>query len=105
MKLPFKIGQFIVIKWNPVESAIPTPLGLMYSEAKVAKYGVWQIKPYKINGIQYKMHLVPYGKFAEMFLPMDRYTCDYTGPFGVKNEMIFDDPELATKFVDEFLID
>ena len=104
MKLPFKVGQFIVIKWTPVESVMPTPLGLMYSSKKDSIYGVWEIQPYKFDGIKYKMHLVPYGKFAEMFLPMDRYTCDYTGMFGIKDEMIFGDPELATKFVDEFLI-
>lgn len=105
MKPKFKIGQYLVIKWTPVESAMLTPLGIMYSSKKDPIYGVWKVEPYKFDGIAYKMHLVPYGKFADMFLPMDRYTCDYTGMFGIKDEMIFDDPELAVKFVDEFLID
>lgn len=108
MNLKFKIGQFIVIKWHPVEDMMPTPLGVMYSEAKKAKWGVWRIDPYKpdyFNDINYKMHLVPVGESAKYFLPMDRYTMDYTGPFGVSDEMIFDDQALAEKFVAEFLID
>ena len=105
MKRPFKIGQFIVIKWRPVESIMPSPLGIMYSEAKESKYGVWRIEPYKFGGISYKMHLVPVGESAKMFFPMDRYTMDYTGPFGIKEEMVFDDQTLAEKFVKEFLID
>lgn len=105
MKRPFKIGQFVCIKWTPVESVYPTPLGVMYSSAKKAVWGVWKIEPYKFDGINYKMHLVPVGESAKMFLPMDRYTMDYTGPFGIKEEMVFDDQTLAEKFVKEFLID
>ncbi len=105
MNLKFKIGQFIVIKWRPVEDIYPTPLGIMYSEAKESKYGVWRIDPYKpdyFNDINYKMHLVPVGESAKMFLPMDRYTMDYND---LPNEMIFDNQSLAEKFVNEFLID
>lgn len=102
-KKPFKIGQYIVIKWRPVESVMPCPLGLMYSEANHAEYGVWEVQPYEMdNGIDYKMHLVPVGKSAEKFLPMNRYTSDYIGPFGVKPEMVFDDWKLAEKFIEEF---
>lgn len=105
MKRPFKIGQYVCIKWTPVESVMPTPLGLMYTSAKKSVWGVWKIEPYKFDGIDYKMHLVPVGESAKMFLPMDRYTMDYTGPFGIKEEMVFDDQTLAEKFVKEFLID
>jgi hypothetical protein len=48
------------------------------------------------------MHLVPVGKSAEKFLPMNRYTSDYIGPFGIKPEMVFDDWKLAEKFIEEF---
>jgi len=105
MNLKFKIGQFIVIKWRPVENVYPTPLGLMYSEKNESKYGVWRIDPYKpdyFNSIDYKMHLVPVGESANIFLPMDRYTIDYND---LKDEFIFDDQHLAEKFVKEFLTD
>ena len=48
------------------------------------------------------MHLVPVGESAKIFLPMDRYTSDYSD---LSDEMIFDDQSLAEKFVKEFLID
>lgn len=32
MKTKFKTGQYICIKWRPVESLIPTPLGFMLSQ-------------------------------------------------------------------------
>lgn len=105
MNLKFKIGQFIVIKWRPVENIMPTPLGIMYSEVKESKYGVWRIDPYKpdyFNDINYKMHLVPVGESAKMFLPMDRYTMDYND---LKDEFIFESQSLAEKFVKEFLVD
>lgn len=102
----FKIGQFIVFKWRPVEDAMITPLGLMYSEADKAKYGVWRIDPYRpdddIEHFKYKMHLVPVGKSADYFLPMDRYTLDY---WDIPDEMIFDDQHLAEMFVNDFLQD
>ncbi len=102
MNLKFKIGQFIVIKWRPVESMMPTPLGIIYSSKNEPTYGVWKIEPYKFGGIDYKMHLVPVGESAKMFLPMDRYTMDYND---LKDEFIFESQSLAEKFVKEFLID
>lgn len=102
---PFKIGQFIVIKWKPVESPMLCPLGIVYSEGKIAEYGVFEVCPYELhNDIEYKMHLVPVGKSVEKFLPMDVYTSDFTGPFGIKPEMVFDDFKLAEKFIEEFPI-
>ena len=102
MKTKFKTGQYICIKWKPVESLIPTPLGIMYSPKNEPTYGVWKIEPYKFGGIDYKIHLVPVGESAKIFFPMDRYTSDYSD---LPDEMIFDDQSLAEKFVKEFLID
>lgn len=102
MKQNFKIGQYIVIKWQPVDSVMPTPLGLMYSSKNESVYGVWEVQPYKFDGIKYKTHLVPVGESAKIFLPMDRYTCDYRD---IPEAMVFDDWKLAEKFVKEFLTD
>ena len=102
MKTKFKIGQYICIKWRPVESLIPTPLGFMYLSKNEPTYGVWKIEPYKFRGIDYKMHLVPVGESAKIFLPMDRYTSTYND---LPDEMVFDSQPLAERFVKEFLID
>ena len=105
MKPRFKIGQYLVIKWQPVDSVMPTPLGLMYSSKNEYVYGVWRVEQYKpdcFDNIDYKVHLVPVGESAKIFLPMDRYTCDYNN---IQKEMIFDDWKLAERFVNEFLTD
>ena len=80
---PFKVGQYIVIRWNPVEN----DYGLFYSQANYSIWGVWKIQPYKFSGIDYKMHMVPVGESAKRFVPMDRYTCDFSD---INPNMIFD---------------
>ena len=99
MKTKFKTGQYICIKWRPVESLMPTPLGLMYSSKNESTYGVWKIEPYKLGGIDYKMHLVPVGESAKIFLPMDRYTSDYND---LPDEMVFDTSPLQKSLLKNF---
>lgn len=105
MEPKFKYGQIICIKWTPVESAIITPLGLMYSSKKDSIYGAFKVSPYKGDSkmfpISYKIHLEPVRESINRFLPMDRYTDSFSN---IEEEMIFDDENLANKFVEEFLI-
>ena len=104
----FKLGQFIVKKMRPVKDVTLIPMMgmMMYSRSDTPIYGVFRIDPY-IKGdyeapFEYKVILTPVGKFAEIFLDDDFYTSDLRD---IVPEMIFDDQNLAEKFVEEFLID
>lgn len=108
MKPNFSFGQFIVKKMRPLKdvTGIPGMGMLMYSEEDYSKYGVFSIEHY-IKGdweapIEYKVRLVPVGKFSILFMDHDFYTLDL---IDTKDEMIFNDLNLAEKFVEEFLID
>lgn len=80
---PFKVGQYLVFKWQPISQ----DYGLFCSFRNESIWGIWKIKPYKFDGIDFKMHLVPAGKNADKFMEMDRYTCDFTD---INPNMIFD---------------
>lgn len=104
----FKFGQYIVKKLRPVKDVTPIPMMgmMMHSHSDTPVYGVFRIDPY-IKGdyeapFEYKVTLTPVGKSVEIFLDNDFYTSDL---WGTKDEMIFDDQNLAEKFVEEFLID
>lgn len=102
----FKYNQFIVKKAREVEDWL-----LVYSETDRVSYGIFKVTPYApldVEGnpcefdITYKVRLVPVGFNADKFRPMNYYTSDLRD---VPEEMIFDDMELAEKFVKEFPIE
>ena len=108
MKPKFNYGQFIVKKMRPLEScdAIPMIGLIMYSEKDTAEYGIFAVEPY-IKGdweapIEYKVRLVPVGSSSLKFIDHDFYTTDLSD---TSEDMIFNELELAEKFLAEFLID
>lgn len=103
----FKFGQYIVKKMRPVNDITPIPMMgmIMYSRDDNPIYGVFRVDPY-IKGdykapFEYKVILTPVGKSAENFLDDDFYTSDLRD---IIPEMVFDEQNLAEKFVEEFLI-
>lgn len=110
MQPKFKYNQFIVKKAREVKKGNFFGFGGIYSETNNVSYGVFKITPYvrkDVEGnnmefdITYKVTLIPVGKNADKFCEMDYYTSDL---WDVPKEMIFDDENLAQKFVDEFPI-
>lgn len=79
---------------------------MMYSEENHFKYGVFRVdillKGDWEASIDYKVRLVPVGKYKGIFIDHEFYTQDLRDTL---DEMIFDDMKLAEKFIDEFLND
>lgn len=106
-KPKFKYGQFIVKQMQEVKKD-----WIFYRLTNNLSYGVFKITPYApkdVNGdpyefdITYKVSLIPVGEYADKFpSKIDYYTNDLRD---VPKEMIFDDENLADKFVKEFPIE
>lgn len=110
MQPKFKYNQFIVKKTREVTRNVAFGGISYYSLNARYSYGVFKVTPYvrkDVEGnnmefdITYKVRLIPVGKNADKFCEMDYYTSDLRD---VPEEMIFDDENLAQKFVDEFPI-
>ena len=108
MKPKFTYGQFIVKKMRPIKDITPIPsFGMMmYSEDDHTRYGVFRVDILTKGDweapIEYKVRLVPVGKSECIFIDHEFYTQDL---YDTLEEMIFDDMNLAEKFIDEFLTD
>lgn len=108
MKPKFTYGQFIVKKMRHIKdiTTIPSFGMMMYSEDDHARYGVFRVDILTKGDweapIEYKVRLVPVGKSEGIFIDHEFYTQDLCDTL---EEMIFDDMNLAEKFIDEFLID
>ena len=109
MQPKFKYNQYIVKKAREVKKETFFGFGGIYSETNNVSYGVFKVTPYAPKDVEgtpmefditYKVHLIPVGKNADNFCEMNYYTSDLRD---VPEEMIFDDENLAQKFVDEFL--
>ena len=109
MQPKFKYNQYIVKKAREVKKETFFGIGSIYSETNNVSYGVFKVTPYVLKDVEgnrmefditYKVTLIPVGKNADKFNERDYYTSDLCD---VPEEMIFDDENLAQKFVDEFL--
>lgn len=105
----FKFNQYIVKKAREVEISYFLGTTIIIETDKVS-YGVFKVLPYETKDIEgnsmpfdisYKVTLVPVGESAKRFDTRIMYTQDL---WDIKEEMIFDDENLAEKFVKEFPI-
>ena len=91
----FKVNQYIVKKANIWEIVLCFP-----TETKKQKYGVFQVLPYKFDGIEYKCYLKPVGRDAAMFEYREKgyYTSDLSDI--IPKDMVFNDLKNAQSFAD-----